>query len=99
MENASDISAFEGITKDSIKLPVSNNMIPYKIVGSCWHMSEETGTYIEKREAEQPQIELGSKGSSLKYVWLPKVVQMIIRYLSYYGMGHSSGSCNCQRCR
>jgi len=44
MENASDISAFEGITKDSIKLPVSNNMIPYKIAGSRSHMSEETET-------------------------------------------------------
>ena len=66
MEKASEVETFEIIKESGVKLPHSNNKAPYKVVGSRSHMSEETETYIKKLQTEHPEIEIVSKGSSLK---------------------------------
>ena len=49
------------------KLPVSgSDDTSYKIVGSRSHMSPETESYIDRLRTDHPQIEIVSKGSSLK---------------------------------
>ncbi len=50
----------------SIKLPINNLKNTYTIVGSRSHMSDETVKYIEKLKQKHGDIEIISKGSSLK---------------------------------
>lgn len=48
------------------QLPVSSESDSYRVVASRSHMSEETIDFIEKLKVDHPQIEIVSKGSSLK---------------------------------
>jgi 3'(2'), 5'-bisphosphate nucleotidase len=51
--------------KGSKKLPEKQER-PFTIVGSRSHMSDETIAYVEEMRQEHPQVEMLSKGSSLK---------------------------------
>lgn len=66
MNDASDSISFDAIKNEGIKLPSVNGTSPYKIVGSRSHMSDETQEYINTLKTEHPEIEIVSKGSSLK---------------------------------
>ncbi len=70
LENASkmlnqskSIQEFEEIAK---RLPLEQQENTYKVVGSRSHMNEETENFIENLKKEHPEIEIVSKGSSLK---------------------------------
>lgn len=47
-------------------LPLKNNRSTYTVVGSRSHMSEETEEFINQAKAKHGQIDIISKGSSLK---------------------------------
>jgi len=47
-------------------LPVERNDSTYKVVASRSHMSQETEEYVEKLRQEHENVEIVSKGSSLK---------------------------------
>ena len=66
VEDASDSMSFDLIKRDGIELPAANSTNPYRIVGSRSHMSNETQQYINNLKTEHPEIEIVSKGSSLK---------------------------------
>ncbi len=66
MEGASDSMSFDLIKTDGIELPAANGTNSYRIVGSRSHMSDETQQYIDDLKTEHPEIEIVSKGSSLK---------------------------------
>lgn len=55
------------IKQIATKLPVkSDENLPYTIVGSRSHMSDETKEYIEKKEKEHGNVNVISSGSSIK---------------------------------
>ncbi len=56
----------EQLKTEGQQLPVPLNTEVFKIVGSRSHMSAETEDYINQLKKEHPQIEIVSKGSSLK---------------------------------
>ena len=56
----------ERLKTEGHQLPVPLNTDVFKIVGSRSHMSAETEDYINQLKKEHPQIEIVSKGSSLK---------------------------------
>ena len=54
------------LVKSSTKLPSNSPNLPYTIVASRSHISDETKNYIEKVSQEKGSVEILSKGSSLK---------------------------------
>ena len=48
------------------KLPIDQGRRPYRVVASRSHMSDETAAFIEQLREEHKEVELISKGSSLK---------------------------------
>jgi len=48
------------------KLPIDQGRRPYRVVASRSHMSDETAAFIEQLRKEHREVELISKGSSLK---------------------------------
>jgi 3'(2'), 5'-bisphosphate nucleotidase len=67
MEKANDDCTLQTLQARGMKLPASNgDDRVFKIVGSRSHMSPETEAYIKKLSNDHPQIEIVSKGSSLK---------------------------------
>jgi 3'(2'), 5'-bisphosphate nucleotidase len=48
------------------KLPLDRGQRPYRVVASRSHMSDETAAFIEQLREEHKEVELISKGSSLK---------------------------------
>ncbi len=56
----------ELLRKYSIKLPDENPDKTYRVVASRSHLSDETKVYIEELRKTYPQLEIISKGSSLK---------------------------------
>lgn len=64
-----EIGEFEGMSEvvdESIKMPFSNDVVNYKVVGSRSHMSQETTDYFKSLSLKHDQVEVVSKGSSLK---------------------------------
>jgi 3'(2'), 5'-bisphosphate nucleotidase len=62
---------YESVSVESLKskghkLPMNGEDRIFTLVGSRSHANEETKTYIEKRKKEHKQIDIISKGSSLK---------------------------------
>jgi len=55
------------ILSDSIKLPVSKTNNIYTIVASRSHLSKETTDFIEQLKNDYDEIEMISRGSSLKF--------------------------------
>ncbi|WP_346863283.1 3'(2'),5'-bisphosphate nucleotidase CysQ [uncultured Draconibacterium sp.] len=56
----------EQVLAQGKKLPAPMNSNVYKVVGSRSHMSEETITYIKELKSVHSNLEIVSKGSSLK---------------------------------
>jgi 3'(2'), 5'-bisphosphate nucleotidase len=50
----------------AMKLPLSSETAPYKVVGSRSHMSPETEQYVAELRNAHTQVEMVSMGSSLK---------------------------------
>ena len=60
-----EIENFDFLTDISEKLPITKTE-KYTVVGSRSHMNDETKTYFEKLKKEHGDIEIISRGSSLK---------------------------------
>lgn len=56
----------EQLVLESEKLPLKQSRSTVRVVGSRSHMSQETTEFIEKLKQEHDEVELISKGSSLK---------------------------------
>ncbi len=52
--------------EEAVKLPFERGHDSYRVVASRSHLSQETSDFIEKIKERHPNIELVSKGSSLK---------------------------------
>lgn len=61
-----DFIDFEGLKTSSIKLPQENLMDTYTVVASRSHMSPETEEFINELKNKYGEVELISRGSSLK---------------------------------
>lgn len=58
--------SLDQLVLESEKLPLKNSRSSVRVVGSRSHMSKETTDFIEKLKQESGEVELISKGSSLK---------------------------------
>lgn len=58
--------AFKVENKQTTQLPIQNNSLNYRVVGSRSHMSEETEAYVNELRAKHNEVEMVSMGSSLK---------------------------------
>lgn len=56
----------EDIVKEAEQLPIDHHLESFTVVASRSHMSEETTDYVSKMEAKYGNVNLISKGSSLK---------------------------------
>jgi len=61
-----DNYAIDNLIKNGIKLPIDREDKSYTIVASRSHLSKETEDFIEEMKVEHGEINLISKGSSLK---------------------------------
>jgi len=59
-------ASFQTVKNGGTKLPLDIQTSGYTIVGSRSHANDETQEYIEQKKKEHPQIDIISKGSSLK---------------------------------
>ncbi|MBN2596980.1 3'(2'),5'-bisphosphate nucleotidase CysQ [Labilibaculum sp.] len=67
MDDIEDWSGdLDQLVKQSKKLPLSQNRNSLRVVGSRSHMSKETKDFISNLQEEHDEVELISKGSSLK---------------------------------
>lgn len=66
LEEAKENCDLEQLKTKGLQLPTPLNSEVLKLVGSRSHMSAETEDYINELKKEHPQIEIVSKGSSLK---------------------------------
>lgn len=66
LENAEDDVTLNDVINRGHKLPQNIQPRNFTIVGSRSHANAETKTYIENRKQEHQQIDIISKGSSLK---------------------------------
>lgn len=65
-EKITKTPSLEELLKNSRRLPLSKKERPFTVVASKSHLSSETQQYIEKLEKEHVEVEIISKGSSLK---------------------------------
>lgn len=63
---SSGLPAYEAYLSSSVKLPVVNGRKTYTMIGSRSHMSPETQKYFEDVRLKRGNVEILSKGSSLK---------------------------------
>lgn len=63
--NAS-ISSIKELEETSQQLPIQQTRTNYVVVGSRSHMSEETETFINQQKEKHNEVDILSKGSSLK---------------------------------
>ncbi|MDX8339308.1 3'(2'),5'-bisphosphate nucleotidase CysQ [Draconibacterium sp. IB214405] len=66
LEDANENCDLEQLKAKGQELPAPLSSEVFKVVGSRSHMSQETEDYINELKKEHPQIEIVSKGSSLK---------------------------------
>ena len=64
--NASNFSSVDELVARGIKLPITLNKTTFTVVASRSHPSPETKAYIDKLIAEKGNVEIISRGSSLK---------------------------------
>ncbi len=62
----SRVSSLEELIKGSDLLPIAQTRANYVVVGSRSHMSEETEAFINEQKAKHTEVDILSKGSSLK---------------------------------
>jgi 3'(2'), 5'-bisphosphate nucleotidase len=60
------IASINNILGRAEQLPISQTRKNYVVVGSRSHMSEETATFINEQKEKHSEVEILSKGSSLK---------------------------------
>jgi 3'(2'), 5'-bisphosphate nucleotidase len=65
-EKGYPVSSFSGCVEGATRLPVPGEFSSYRIVASRSHSSPETEAFIEERRTKYGEIEILSKGSSLK---------------------------------
>ncbi len=65
--NSHDVSVEEVIQKALLLQPKGENSNPVQVVGSRSHMSQETLDFVETLKAKGNEVEIVSKGSSLKF--------------------------------
>ncbi|MEG1634185.1 MAG: 3'(2'),5'-bisphosphate nucleotidase CysQ [Rikenellaceae bacterium] len=63
---ASGVHDFNMVERLSVRIPIAPANRSYRIVASRSHLSDETAVYIEKIKKEKGDVEIVSKGSSLK---------------------------------
>ncbi len=61
-----DMGAFKVVGDETMQLPLKEERCGYRVVASRSHQSQETIDFIDKLRGEHPEVELVSKGSSLK---------------------------------
>jgi 3'(2'), 5'-bisphosphate nucleotidase len=66
LENISESVSVDTLKSNGQKLPMNRQKGIFTLVGSRSHANEETTAYIEQRKEEHEQIDIISKGSSLK---------------------------------
>lgn len=66
MDHVKEKISFETIKETGKTLPQPTDNTNFTVIGSRSHMSPETETYINELKKEHPEIEIVSKGSSLK---------------------------------
>lgn len=66
LENISETVSVYNLKSRGEKLPLNKEKRIFTLVGSRSHANEATKAYIEKRKEEHEQIDIISKGSSLK---------------------------------
>ena len=66
MSNSKSYNGFDTLKTNSVKLPQEGLTSKYTVVASRSHMSSETEDYINELRAEHGEVELISRGSSLK---------------------------------
>jgi 3'(2'), 5'-bisphosphate nucleotidase len=66
LEETPENATFETVKNAGTRMPVDAQKPGYTIVGSRSHANDETREYIEERKKEHAQIDIISKGSSLK---------------------------------
>ncbi len=66
LENATDNSVFDTLQQSGEKLTGNVPHDKYTVIGSRSHRNEETNQYIDKLREKHPQLEIISRGSSLK---------------------------------
>lgn len=62
----SEVGSVEELIHSSQQLPLTQNRNNYLVVGSRSHMSEETEAFINEQKALHNEVDILSKGSSLK---------------------------------
>ena len=65
-EALDDVSSLEGLIRNSEKLPLGLEKDVFTVVASRSHLNEETSRFIHKIEQEHGEVDVVSKGSSLK---------------------------------
>lgn len=63
---AEGVTSIDMIETLSVRIPIANTDGKYRVVASRSHLSEETSAYIENIKKERGEVEIVSKGSSLK---------------------------------
>lgn len=66
LENAEKEITDKDWNEKAIKLPVSQNREDYRVVASRSHMNADTESFVDKLRQRHSQIEIVSKGSSIK---------------------------------
>ena len=66
IENLHSADEFHVEESEGKRLPLKYHHKTYRLVGSRSHLTDETKDYIEKLKKKHPDIEIVSKGSSLK---------------------------------
>lgn len=66
IDSSAAISSFDNLKSSSVALPAVNDRKNFVVVASRSHMSEETVAFVDKLRNEHSEVELVSKGSSLK---------------------------------
>lgn len=61
-----EYEGIEGVEDESIEMPFADASSSFKVIGSRSHMSDETMEYFESLKSEHSNVEVVSKGSSLK---------------------------------
>lgn len=72
-------TTLQQMIKESELMPLEDVRDHFIVVASRSHLSPETETYIADLKKKHGSVELISSGSSIKSVWLQKVVRMCIR--------------------
>ena len=66
LENVKEAVTSTTVEMEGVQLPVAKNHTEYRVVGSRSHLNDDTKNYVEGLKDIHPEVEMVSKGSSLK---------------------------------